>query len=76
MQIGLEGRPIPTRATTAFREIVRGRNLIDAARNSLELALEIHSGAAEETSWVPVPTLERVLAQLDEVEAALWEVSH
>ena len=72
MQIGLE-RPVPSRATTAFREVVRSRNLIDAARNSLELALEIHSGLDGETGGVPLPALERVLVQLEEAEAALWE---
>lgn len=76
MQIGLEERPVPSRATSAFREVVRSRNLIDAARNSLELALEIQGGVDKEAGGISLPALERVLAQLDEAEAALWEVAH
>ena len=74
MQIALQ-RPVPSRATSALREVVRSRNLIDAARSSLELALEIHGRLGGETGGFPLRALERVLIQLEEAEAALWEAA-
>ena len=75
MRLGFEERLVPSRATSASREVVRSRQHVDAARRSLELAVEIYSGAGEDAAGAPVSALENVLGQLEEAEAALWEAS-
>ena len=74
MRLGSEEHLVPTRATSAGREVVRSRQHVDAARRSLELAVEMYSedGVA---AGAPVSALEHVLGQLEEAEAALWEAS-
>ena len=75
MRLGSEERLLPTRATSASREVVRSRQYVDAARRSLELAVEMYGGAGREAAGAPVSVLEEVLRQLEEAEAALWEAS-
>ena len=75
MRFASEERLIPSRATSASREVIRSRQHVDAARRSLELAVQMYSGASEEATAAPVLDLERVLGQLEEAEAALWEAS-
>ncbi len=76
MRLGSEERLVPSRATSASREVVRSRQHVDAARRSLELAVEMYGGAeGEAAGGTPLSTLEHVLRQLEEAEAALWEAS-
>jgi hypothetical protein len=75
MRLGSEERLVPSRATSASREVARSRQHVDAARRSLELAVEMYSGADGEAAGAPVSALEHVLGQLEEAEAALWEAS-
>lgn len=67
-------RLVPSRATSASREVIQGREYIDAARSSLELAVEMYRGD-KQVGGAPVLALEQVLGQLEEAEAVLWEVS-
>ena len=67
-----EERFVPSRASSATREVVRSRQHIDAARRSLELAVEMYGGSP---GSAPVSALEHALGQLEEAEAALWEAS-
>ncbi len=76
MRLGFEERLVPSRAISASREVVRSRQHVDAARRSLELAVEMYSGAdGQAAGGTPISALERVLGQLEEAEAALWEAS-
>jgi hypothetical protein len=75
MRLVSSERLVPSRGTSATREIIQGREYIDAARNCLELAVEMYGGADEQVAGALVPALERVLSQLEETEAVLWEVS-
>ncbi len=75
MRLGSEEHLVPTRATSASREVVRSRQHVDAARRSLELAVEIYNGVDGGAAGAPVSALEQVLRQLEEAEAALWEAS-
>ena len=76
MRLGTEEHLVQSRATSASREVVRSRQHVDAARRSLELAVEMYSGAADGSAEsAPVSVLEQVLGQLEEAEAALWEAS-
>lgn len=75
MQLAFEDRPLPTRATSALREVVRSREHLDAARHSLELAIEIFGRSDAELASVPMSALDRVLGLLQEAEAALWEAA-
>jgi hypothetical protein len=75
MRLGSEERLVPSRATSASREVVRSRQHVDAARRSLELAVEMYCGVGGDAAGAPVSELEHVLGQLEEAEAALWEVS-
>jgi hypothetical protein len=74
MRLGSEEHLVPTRATSASREVVRSRQHVDAARRSLELAVEMYGGDGV-AAGAPVSALEQVLVQLEEAEAALWEAS-
>ena len=74
MRLDHEERLVHSRSTSASREIVRSRQHVDAARMSLELAIEMYCGAGEETG-APLSALRQVLGQLEEAEAALWEAS-
>ena len=75
MRLDHEERLVHSRSTSASREIVRSRQHVDAARMSLELAIEMYCGAGEETGGAPLSALRQVLGQLEEAEAALWEAS-
>jgi hypothetical protein len=75
MQLAFEDRLVPTRATSASREVVRSREYLDAARHSLELAIEIVGRSDIEPASVPISALDRVLGLLQEAEAALWEAA-
>jgi hypothetical protein len=68
-------RPIPYTSNRAFTELVQSRSQLDAARRSLELGLAILRGLDGEAAGPPVRALERVLSQVEEAEAALWELS-
>jgi hypothetical protein len=73
MRLGSEERLVPSRATSASREVLQGRQQVDAARRSLELAVAMYKGAAEHAEGAPVSALEHVLRQLEDAEAVLWE---
>jgi hypothetical protein len=73
MRLGSEERLVASRAVNASREVVRSRQHVDAARRSLELAIEMYCGAEGEAA--PILALEQVLAQLEEAGATLWETS-
>jgi hypothetical protein len=76
MRLVSSERLVPSRAISATREVIQGREYIDAARNCLELAMELYDGGADEqVKGVPAPALEQVLGQLAEAEAVLWEMS-
>jgi len=75
MRLVSSERLVPSRGTSASREVVQGREYIDAARSCLELALELYRGAEVEAPEAPVRALEEVLGQLAEAEAALWEIA-
>jgi hypothetical protein len=75
MRLGSEEQLVPSRTISASREVVRSRQYVDAARRSLAIAVEIYTGAGEDPASVPLAALERVLGQLEEAEAALWEVA-
>ena len=68
-------RPVPLIANRAWTELVRSRHQLDAARRSLELALEIFHGLDHPPLAVPRAALERALGQLEEAEASLWEAA-
>jgi hypothetical protein len=68
-------RFVPSRGTSASREVIQCREYIDAARSCLELAVEMYGGAEEQVAGAPVPALEEVLIQLEEAEAILWDVT-
>jgi len=54
---------------------VQSRKQVDAARRSLELALEIFHRLDDDPPTIPLSALERVLGQLEEAEASLWEAA-
>jgi hypothetical protein len=68
-------RPIPFTSNRALTELVHGRKQLDAARRSLELGLDIFHKLDTEAAWAPVGALEEVLAQIEQAEAALWELA-
>jgi hypothetical protein len=68
-------RPVPFTTNRACTELVQSRKQVDAARRSLELALDIFQRLQEDPPAVPVIALERVLGQLEEAEATLWETA-
>ena len=74
MTVELELRSIPFTRNRALTEVVRSRHLLDEARRSLELALEIFQRLDEPIS-VPMARLGDVLAQIEEAEATLWEAA-
>ena len=75
MRLGTEVRLVPSRATSASREVVRSRQHVDAARSCLELALEMYGGTDGEPAGAPLSALREVLRALEESEMALWEAS-
>lgn len=75
MQTESVDRPIPFTTNRAWTELVQSRHEVDAARKSLELALVIFRSLEPEPHGVPLSALERVLGQLEEVEASLWEAA-
>ena len=75
MRLGIEERLVPSRATSASREVVQSRQYIDAARRSLELAVAMYGGADRRAAGAPVSALQHALGQLEEAEAVLWEAS-
>ena len=68
-------RPIPFTNNRALTELVHSRKQLDAARRSLELGLEILQQLNTEAAGVPIRALEQVLSQVEEAEAALWELA-
>ena len=75
MRLGSEERLVPSRATSASREVLQSRRYVDAARRSLELAVGMYDGADQQATGARVSALEQVLRQLEEAEAVLWEAS-
>lgn len=75
MQIDSHDRPIPFTMSRASTELVQSRRQLDGARRSLELALEIFGKLNDGVGGAVILTLERVLAQLEEAEAELWEMA-
>ncbi len=75
MRLGSEERLVPSRATSASREVLQSRRYVDAARRSLELAVGMYDGADQQATGAQVSALEQVLRQLEEAEAVLWEAS-
>ena len=75
MRLVSSERLVPSRGTSASREVIQCREYIDAARSCLALALEMYDGADEQVTGAPVPALEQVLMQLGQAEAVLWETS-
>ena len=74
MRLVSSERLVPSRGTSALREVTQGREYVDAARNCIELAIELYRGADGQAD-APVPALEYVLGQLAEAEAELWKIS-
>ena len=68
-------RPVPFISNRAWTELVQSRQQVDAARRSLELALEIFRRLGPDPQPVPVSALERVLGQLEEAGTSLWEAA-
>ena len=68
-------RPIPFTSNRALTELVHSRKQLDEARRSLELGLEIFHQLDEEAAWAPIRSLEDVLGQIEQAEAALWELA-
>ena len=75
MRLVSSERLVPSRGTSASREVIQCREYIDAARSCLQLAVEMYDGAGQQVAGAPVPALEHVLIQLEEAEAVLWEMS-
>ena len=75
MQIESVDRPVPFTSSRAWTELVQSRQQVDAARKSLELALDIFRRLDTDPPAVPLLALERVLGQLEEAEASLWEAA-
>jgi hypothetical protein len=75
MQVESVDRPVPFTINRAWTELVQTRHEVDSARRSLELALVIFRSLDPEPSAVPLSALERVLGQLEEAEASLWEAA-
>ena len=68
-------RPIPFTSNRALTELVHSRKQLDSARRSLELGLEILHQLNDELVVVPIGALEDVLTQVEQAEAALWELA-
>ena len=75
MRLVSSERLVPSRGTSASREVIQCREYIDAARSCLALAVEMYGGADEQVAAAQIPPLEHVLIQLEEAEAVLWEMS-
>ena len=68
-------RPIPFTSNRALTELVHSRKQLDAARRSLELGLEIFHELDQQVAGAPIGALETVLGQIEQAEAALWELA-
>jgi hypothetical protein len=66
---------MPSRRTSALREVSRSRDYLDAARSNLEVALSMLGSPDGEASDARISGLQQALRQLQEVEATLWEAS-
>jgi hypothetical protein len=75
MQTESVDRPVPFTTNRALTELVHGRQQVDAARRSVDLALEIFRKLDTDRPAVPLSALEQVLGQLEEAEASLWEAA-
>jgi len=64
-------RPVPFTGERALTELVRCRRHLDAAVESLELAVEIFSRLHGETEGPSLGVLEDLLGKVEEAEAAL-----
>ncbi len=74
-QIDAEAQVIPFTANRALTELVQSRRQIEAARGSLELALQIMDELEDARLAAPLPALRGVLGQLEEAQATLWEAA-
>lgn len=63
--------PVPFTGERALTELVRCRRQLDAAVESLELAVEIFSRLNEETEGPSLDLLEELLGRMEEAEATL-----
>jgi len=68
-------RPIPFTNNRALTELVHSRQQLDAARRSLELGLEIFERLDGEAADARISAFRHVLGQVEEAEAALWELA-
>ena len=68
-------RPVPYTSNRAWTELVKSRQQVDSARRALELALGIFRSLDDDPPVIPLPALEHVLGQLEDVEASLWEAA-
>lgn len=75
MQTESVDRPVPFTSNRAWTELVKSRQQVDAARRSLELALDIFHRLDGDPPMIPLSALERTLGQLEEAEAMLWEAA-
>jgi hypothetical protein len=75
MRLVSSERLVPSRGTSASREVIQCREYIDAARSCLALAVEMYCGADDQVAGAPIPELEHVLKKLEQAEAILWEMS-
>lgn len=65
---------VPFTYGRAATELIQCRRHVGEARKALELALQIFSNLDENVTRVSIQSLYGVLGQLEEAEAALWEV--
>ena len=66
---------IPVTSNRALTELAQSRRQLDAARKSLELAVDLFRTLKDDAAGVPITVLEQVLGQLEEAEATLWETA-
>jgi hypothetical protein len=74
-QIEAEPQLVPFTTNRALTELAQSRRQVEAARGSLELALQIIEGLEDDRLAAPTPVLRGVLGQLEEAEATLWEAA-
>lgn len=74
-QIDVEPQVVPFTANRALTELVQSRRQVEAARGSLELALQIIDGLDDDQLAAPTAVLRGVLGQLEEAQATLWEAA-
>ena len=70
----IDERAVPLTADRVLTELAQSRRHLDAARRSLELALEIVDRMDLKPN-MPTEVLRETLGQLEEAEATLWGVA-